>query len=359
MEREKPNISLGAQDESDLSYMYEGADSEGEPLYGTALLALGPAAFKHKPSVGDDSITVLVDSGASSHYFDDLVIPNLKHRLLNYVLLTTPRKIFTPGGFLLDGTAEGILQGLVTNNHGEQHLARIAIVIAPRIGRNLFSVKSATKKDIVSISDFDKPRLELSGITISLRGKDDHPYSLAFHLSADSHGGKKMAMNAMTSAQLWHRRLEHLNKTSLELMPRREGNGVAFDGSFDLCDVCAVSKSHHRAHPKKAEHADITPTFQLVYGDLMGPFKPAARGDYEYVSKVTDQFTKWTAVYLPCTKDQALTSLQLFVTSTAIPFGSRIVIWQADKNGEYTGEDFKSYCQETGITQQFAATNTP
>ena len=27
--------------------------------------------------------------------------------------------------------------------------------------------------------------------------------------------------------------------------------------------------------------------------------------------------------------------------------------------GEYTGEDFKAYCQETNITQQFAATNTP
>ena len=33
--------------------------------------------------------------------------------------------------------------------------------------------------------------------------------------------------------------------------------------------------------------------------------------------------------------------------------------WQADKGGEYGGEHFKAYCQETAITQQFAATNTP
>ena len=76
------------------------------------------------------------------------------------------------------------------------------------------------------------------------------------------------------------------------------------------------------------------------------------------MSKITDQFTKWTAVYLLCTKDQALASLQLFVFSAVIPFGNRIVTRRADKGGEYTGEDFKAYCQEMGITQ-FAATNTP
>ena len=91
----------------------------------------------------------------------------------------------------------------------------------------------------------------------------------------------------------------------------------------------------------------------------MDSFKPAARRGYEYVSKITDQFTKWNAVYLLCTKDQAFASLQLFFTSTVIPFGSRIDTWQADKGGEYTGEDFKACCKETGITQQFEATNTP
>ena len=91
----------------------------------------------------------------------------------------------------------------------------------------------------------------------------------------------------------------------------------------------------------------------------MGPFKPAVREGYEYASKIIDPSTKWIAVYLLCTKDQALASLQLFVTSTAIPFGSRIFTWRANKSGEYTGEDFKAYCQEASITQQFAATSTP
>ena len=224
VKREKPVILLGGHDEPDLSNMYGGTDGEGEPLYRTALMASGPAAFKHKPSAGDDSVTVLVGSGAFGHYFD-LIIPSLKHCLLNYVLFTTPRKILTAGGDLLDGTAEGILQGLVTDNHREHYLALIAILMVPGIGRSLFSVKSATKNGVVSIFDFGNLRLELSGITVPLHVEDDDLYSLVFDLSADSHGGKELVINAMTNARLWHRRLGHLNKRSLEstswLTPRK------------------------------------------------------------------------------------------------------------------------------------------
>ena len=156
---------------------------------------------------------------------------------------------------MLDGTAEGIVQGLVIDNHEEQHLTRIAILIAPGIGHNLFSVKSATKKGVVSIFDFDNPRLELFGITVLLRAEDDDLYYFAFDLSVDSHGGKKLTMNVMTNAQLWHRRLGHLNKRSLELMQRHDGNDVAFDGSIDHCNVCVVGKSHQLAHSKKDKHA--------------------------------------------------------------------------------------------------------
>ena len=116
-------------------------------------------------------------------------------------------------------------------------------------------------------------------------------------------------MNAVTNAQVWCRRLGYLNKRGLELMNRNNGNGVAFDCSIANCDVCAVGESHQLAHPKKANHAAVNAPFQVVYGDLMGPFKPTAHSGYKFVSKITDQFTKWTAVYLICSKDQTLASL--------------------------------------------------
>ena len=296
-------------------------------------MALESPGVERKPHGCGKQVTVLVDSGASGNYFDDQLIPELKHRLVDRVDLSVPRKILTAGGSLLEGTSEGLLQGLVTDEYGNSHLVRVDIMIVSGIGSNLYSVKAAASKGIASIFDMENPRLEGHGITIPLRIGDNNLYSFVLDLSADGYGATELAMNAVANAELWHRRLGHLNKRTLGFM--------------------------QRAHPEKAENADIKAPFQLVYADLMGPFAPAAHGGYKYVSKITDHFSRWNAVSLLCSKDQALASLQAYVTSTVIPFSSRIVRFRADKGGEYTGKNFQAYCLETDIQQEFAATNTP
>ena len=166
-------------------------------------------------------------------------------------------------------------------------------------------------------------------------------------------------MNAVSSAQLWHRRLGHLNRRSLELMQWHDGNAITFASTIADCDVCAVGNGQQLAHPKKSQHAGITRPFQLCYGDLMGPFTPEAHGGFKYVNNITDQFTRWTAVYLLENKSFAFDSFCLFVTSTVISCGARVIRWRVDKGGEYTTKAFKQYYLETDITQEFAAINTP
>ena len=142
-------------------------------------------------------------------------------------------------------------------------------------------------------------------------------------------------------------------------MQLHDGYGITFDSTIADCDVYAVGKGQQLAHPKKAQHARITRPCQLCYGDLMGPFTPEAYGDFKYVSKITNQFTRWTAIYLQENKSCAFDSFRLFVTSTAIPCCGRVNRWRDGKGGEYMSEAFKYICSETGITQAFAATNTP
>ena len=44
------------------------------------------------------SVNVLVDSGASGHYFDNVIIPGFRDRLEECKVLDVPRKISTTGG---------------------------------------------------------------------------------------------------------------------------------------------------------------------------------------------------------------------------------------------------------------------
>lgn len=64
----------------------------------------------------------------------DQYIPELKHRRLNGVDFTVPRKMLTAGGSQLYGTTDGLLLGFVTDKYRNPHLVRISILIVPGIG---------------------------------------------------------------------------------------------------------------------------------------------------------------------------------------------------------------------------------
>ena len=70
---------------------------------------------------------------------------------------------------MLNGTAEGALQGLATDDSGNLTFVRVDIVVVPGVGRNLISVTTAAKKGIATIFDYENPRLEGFIVTVPLR----------------------------------------------------------------------------------------------------------------------------------------------------------------------------------------------
>ena len=142
-----------------------------EELAEKALTASSSVAVTFEDSVISNLATLMVDSGASGHYFDDAIIRNLKHRLQDYVHLATPRKTITTGGALLNGTVEGVLQGLVADDYGNQILVGVDIVVVPGNGCNVFSVMIAAKKCIDTIFDYENPRLGGFNVTVPLRSE--------------------------------------------------------------------------------------------------------------------------------------------------------------------------------------------
>ena len=55
----------------------------------------------------------------------------------------------------------------------------------------------------------------------------------------------------------------------------------------------------------------------------MGPSTPKAYGNFQYINEITDQFTKWTAVYLLTKKSLAYDYFRLFFMSVVIHYGDR------------------------------------
>ena len=83
----------------------------------------------------------------------------------------------------MDGTGEGVLQGVIIDNYDNDHLVQIQILVVPMIKGNLYLVKTATREGILSIFDRKNPGLEAFGVTLSLQGEHGDLDSFVLDLS--------------------------------------------------------------------------------------------------------------------------------------------------------------------------------
>ena len=128
--------------------------------------------------------------------------------------------------------------------------------------------------------------------------------------------------------------------------------------SVSNCDTCAVAKIEQQNHPKVAR-VEFTQLLELVYTDLSGPINPASGVGNSYVVKFTDHHTRLKSVYFLSKKNEAIDALINYTQDVVIPSGHRLQRLRSDRGGEYTGLEYREYCLQTRIKQEFAATNTP
>ena len=315
--------------------------------------------------------TLLVDSGASESFLDDELIPDLKTRMREFKTQSTPREITTAGKHTLHGIGTGIISFTIRENHGTQLPVNMRALVVPGLGRNIFAPTAELRNGVRFVLE-KKTYLTIRGTVIPLKQdpRDQGMCSLDITFQRDSHGvlgksegfspdsGSGVVYTATTSASVWHRRLGHMNPRNMEVLRNKKGNGVEYTGTISGCDICSVTKSKQQVHPKKSTRKTTRP-MQLVYTDLMGPFTPAAKGGYRFVSKFTDDYSRMKEIFLLKNKTEAAESLHQYNMTVAAPLGLRIENLRCDKGGEYTGQEFRTLCVEAGINIEYTATNTP
>ena len=160
------------------------------------------------------------------------------------------------------------------------------------------------------------------------------------------------------SAELWHRRMGHINHKSSDVLRKEPASGVDYIGDFKKCSTCPLGKNAQQPHPKQATYSVLRP-FQLVSVDTLGPFTPKSLGGFKYAVKFVDQRTKWKEVVLVKDKTCSVDALAVFVKEIVIPTGERMYALRGDLGTEFTSAGFRQYCQDVGIKLEFAPPNTP
>ena len=125
--------------------------------------ALASVPDAEKCNRGSNSLVhVMVDSGVSSHHFEDALIPGLRYRLDNYQALAIRRWITTAGGHQLEEAGQGLPRGHSIDAQGVKRLTQLSAFAGPHAGWDLFSVKKdgalSERKSLSGTSECGKPR---------------------------------------------------------------------------------------------------------------------------------------------------------------------------------------------------------
>ena len=200
------------------------------------------------------TMTMLVDSGASAHYFDDELHPGLKDQLLNHTKLDGPHKMVTAGRHVLLGTATGTASGVIVYENSSKGRVDLPGLVVPGLGHHPFSASEEAKTGLAAIID-SRPRLEQGQHVLPLRrldkNQDIFSFDLGFASATSAPPGNRAALSALQApADLWHRRMGHVNSQRLRILRHARDNGINFSDSMSICDVCAFWEMQTRTAPQ-------------------------------------------------------------------------------------------------------------
>ena len=214
--------------------------------------------------------TLLVDSGASESFLDDKLIPGLKERMREFKEFSTPKEIIIAGKHTIYGVDPGIISFTIRDSHGVQLPVNLRALVVPGLGRNIFAPTAELENGVRFVLEVGNPHLTIGGIIIPLKQdpRDQGMCSLDIIFQCNPQDellGKpegvphddvpEVVYAATADADIWHRRLGHMNHRSMELLRRKKGNGVEYTGTVSDCDICALSKSRQQAGAPQEEHA--------------------------------------------------------------------------------------------------------
>ena len=318
------------------------------------------AAATRRLTPSTNGATLLVDSGASESFLDDELIPGLKERMREFKELSTPKEITTAEKHTIFGVGTGIISFTIRDSHGAQLQVNLRALVVPGLERNIFAPIAELKNGVRFVLEVGNPYLTIGGIIIPLkqdprnqgmcsldiifqRNPQDELLGKPEGVSHDDVPGVVYAASA--DVDIWHRGLGHMNLRSIELLRRKEGNGLEYTGTVSDCDIYALSKSGQHAHSKESTRTTTRP-MQLIYTDLMGPFTPPAKRGYRYVSKFTDDYSRMKEVYLLKNKSEATESLHQYSMTMVVSLGLHIEIVRCDKDAS-TSERSSVLCAPT------------
>lgn len=190
--------------------------------------------------------------------------------------------------------------------------------------------------------------------------------SRSLNIQVDNHVETELRCNVSTSdtinertnapaletvLDLWHRRLNHLNKKQSKQLVKILMNLNVEDTSCQVCSSCQFGKAHKQSIPKMTKRRATKP-LELIHSDVGGALPVQSIGHSSYYVLFIDDATRYIQVYFMKHKSEVLTHFKAFVTAAELKFdqeGHKVKTLRCDSGMEYLNDAFSQYLKSKGI----------
>ncbi|KAG9225295.1 hypothetical protein CCMSSC00406_0009851 [Pleurotus cornucopiae] len=361
-----------AKDEDDLPDLISIADSDSEDNretlvnlevptpnhrmytnYSTAFLAF-EAAMLTRSSMIDMDVD-LYDSGASNHMSGD------RHRFVNFEEIP-PHSITAANKQSFSAIGKGDMYVVLPNNGSFTRVLLRGVLFAPAMAMTLVSISRITKAGSSAVFKDDCCHLyDGNGKLLGSVPVKDGLYRVFTPQSLGQDYAGKVA-EVLTINEL-HRRLGHVSHTAARDMVKKGLiHGVELDESSSAtpCDACEYGKMTRKPIQREREETERAKALgDVVHGDLWGPASTETIGGRRYFFGLTDEFSRFSHVYLLRSKNEAFRFYKECEAWWKTQKGVTIKRFHSDRGGEFISDEFEEHLAKQGTTHRLTTHDTP
>lgn len=170
-----------------------------------------------------------------------------------------------------------------------------------------------------------------------------------------------LAAPAVASAELWHRRLGHINRCDMEKMKNGIVDGLSYPTTSNMlkekCVTCCEGKQTRLPFSHVGERSNAT--LEIVHADLCGPMETKSIGGAQYFLLFVDDFSRMNYIYFLKHKNQVYKQFKDFKAMVENQQNRKIKVLRTDNGGEFCSGEMEKYLTQEGIIHQKTVAYTP
>ena len=295
-----------------------------------------------------DSLPYYFDSGATSH-----CSPNRDD--FSDIRSIPPREIRGINGSSISAVAVGTIK--LRCGKGRRLHLRDALYI-PDAQLRLISIGKLGDMGLLATFTAKKCSIIQGSRTIAQGTRTGNGL---YHLSDKITVEHLLHVRAAPDLETWHRRLGHVNYSSIIHMAEKSlvtGMPTNLSNLPPICDHCILGKQTRTPVPKVREGERAQRRLEKVFLDITGPEDTQTAYGELYTLNFIDDFSQKTWVYILKRKADAFERFKEWQALVTRETNLAVNIFRTDNGGEYTSKTFEKYLQDDGIKHQTTAPHT-